>query len=352
MKILMTGMTAAHTATDGDVRISGAFAMLEALEKFMGHTVTVAQPSVHTRPEDYDCILCGLYVFNARTSRHKLKLFEFLHRAYAAKVPVHFYIDDWHLSNIMSSLRRNTPALYKSFEKLIVPMEQGGMWAGGGEDELENVKAHRKEIWDTRLKIGHFQDIPANTKIFVQFFPWHDASNIRKIIKWPAENVVPWNPDAFLLERARAIQPGLTREKAWVVSTPYKDFDGWVEKQGFKWPIMRTGRKGTHKERTEPDLFQNVYASNWGVVSHPYPKSVVGMWRNRYLFALHAGAVIYSALPEVKDLGLSFAPVLVKSYEEEGNVDKLQELNQRQLKEFMAKQTSPEFEMQKFEGLV
>lgn len=349
MKILMTGMTAAHTKTNGNVRISGAYALLKALQYYGHHKVIVAEPSVHTRPQDYDVIMCGLYVTSAMTSRHKFKLFEFLHRAFNAGTKVVFYVDDWHLSQIFSGLRRNTTAFRGTFAKHTALVKDGGLWFGGDEEERMNVIANEQVIWDTRLRIGCYSELPAGSQLLVQFFPWGDHSKLSKVIKWPASSIIPWNPDAFLSNEASDVKPWEERERAWVVSTPYQQFDQWVQRQQLEWPVINTGRKGGYKERTEPDLFKNVYARYTGVVSHPYPANLIGMWRNRFLFGLSAGAVIYADPREVSELDVSFDQALIKRRQSASD-QALYELAYEQRYSFLQKQKPLEYELAKIEG--
>lgn len=351
MKILMTGMTAAHTKTNGNVRVSGAYALLKALTVFGGHDVVVEPPSVHTNPKDYDVILCGLYIANAMTSRHKFKLFEFLHRAFLSGTKVVFYIDDWHLQQIFAGLRRNTPAFKASFKKHTTLVVDGGLWFAGSEEERQNCIANEEIIWNTRLMLGSYTDLPENTKLLVQFFPWGDPSRLSSVIKWPHESIIPWNPDPFLMDEAMSIQPQLIKERAWVVSTPYATVDEWVHKQYLQWPVITTGRKGGHNEKTEPDLFKNVYARYTGVVSHPYPEKLVGMWRNRYLFGLAAGAIIYSDRRESCNIGPEFEPMGVKDMQHLDD-DELAHASRLQFNAFMKWQKQPIVELLKIEGVL
>ena len=133
-----------------------------------------------------------------------------------------------------------------------------------------------------------YEDLPT---AFVQTFPWVDTLKLKKILR--VQDVKWLDPSA--LEPRPWVHFG--KRRRWVFGTNKPMHAWWPDGE---WPVdVYSKVEGTWVPRET--LFHE-YACAWGVLAQRYTYADVGWWRNRYIHAAGAGAILLMHPAEAKPL--------------------------------------------------
>lgn len=287
MKILFTGFTSRTVGSDRNVYdyLSNVDVLRRVLE-LAGHEVDARPVSLLTDAgvaDDYDCALVGVAAANGLSSRFKLgacwALHEFGRRA-----------------AIFPSDGRNVGVFVNSCRTCLhIPRFLGEKIKPNNVVDHELGAAY-PEVWTEVLETLEGRRRPHPWKMLVPVFAWGDAGRFGTAFGtfatgWDPTNVaVPMQPWLLNLSGAPI------RERRWVLAT-LQDNDGWVAKQGFKWPVVKMGNKRKARQGdgldyvSEQTLVSQEYTRAWGALAFGYPLAEGGWWRMRYIHAALAGCV-------------------------------------------------------------
>jgi len=210
------------------------------------------------------------------------------------------FVDDWHLTQIRSGFKNYAYRDERYF---------AGFRAGSRVEKPEDVQFFT-EFKDQVMQGWRWlwkQEGPVK-KLLMPVFSWkvNDETMVRlsKAFGTDPLNVELIDPSPMIPAFEVDWPFPSIRDRSWVLASRY-DYVEWANSLGLAWPVTCYGHKfsGQPTVPTEQDLVRDVYARNWGVLSHSYPPYLVGQWRNRYQFAARAGSILYVPDDEAGELG-------------------------------------------------
>lgn len=312
MKILFTGFT---SRTIGSTRnqydyMCNVDVLRRALE-LGGHEVDQRSVDPETEPcieEDYDCALVGTAACQGLSSRYKIGAMWALHRF--GKRAAIFPSDGKNVyvfpGSVQTCLTGNhgarTPLEYFFYGQLENEQFVGAKFAH------QHYAAEYQSVLE---RLPHDSRNPkCNWKVLIPTFSWGNPLVYARhfggeVQTWdPTRIAIPmqFRSDELALDgRLPAVFTALAteRKRAWVVSS-LQSQDGWIKKQGCKWPVIIVGNK--RKARAgegdgyipEREMIDTYYKDNWGHLAFGYPLAEGGWWRMRYIHAGMAGIVTCS----------------------------------------------------------
>lgn len=297
MRILMTGHTTFQCGINRPINhlYSGASALYYGLRD--EHEVDNLPPTTvmaNLSLEKYDIILCGLYAAASISSRYGETCLLMLDMAEKSGKRVVFYLDDWHL-NLMSSGYRNLSMPSKAYQlaRHARLLYKNSPWLDIVLDNMDNIQR-------TMHKIQYNKYADGNMRVLIPMLPWCEdqlRTNVKKHFSWGDDTIILYDPtELFPKFDVRSVSPD-DKSREWVVSSRYDQtkFIGHLKSSGMTWPTKSYGCKKTGDEilKNELDLPNEAYAPRWGILSHAYPASMQGQWRNRFMFACMSQSIIY-----------------------------------------------------------
>lgn len=295
LSILVTGMTTLATGGTGPLALcSFARLLVEALRD-CGHAVDHRPPEEGEDLSGYDVVLVGL-ITPLGAAKWLFPALDVIGRARASGCALGFYLDDWKLTAVKTNLK-----FVRNHLDWIDGPRQGSLvsqpWASEHPDQVACVlDALLDRPWPSTL-------IPK--------FSWGDGGRILTAAKIGAGGVHFLDPSSYV--PTHAVATPSTRAREWVnaaLTKPSKAQQQWLRR--FRWPVVDLGVKRQGQPQLVEPLLVQRYADARGVISRPYPHKGSGWWRDRFVFAAQAGAVLYADPAEVADLGGPYAVPLAQ----------------------------------------
>jgi hypothetical protein len=315
MKILVTGCSLQQCGGGTRQQYQTVMSMHVQALRDLGHEVAWRPVLINDEEAlESDVVIVGLVPFLSVAGHYVYPVLNLISRAEAAGVRLIFAVDDWQYPRISDNLLTVGRGLHRLVREAVFKGRPGWDWATGeGASDVEKLVE--------RLMLRPWPEViyPA--------FGWgrHHLLGVRL----PAQRHVALDPTSYTrsyqLERAEPSE----RQRRWVLGT-LSDQSKWLEKLGASWHVHQAGRpKEGAPMVSEQELVQQ-YAGSWGVLSPQYLKVAgSGWWRNRFVYAAMAGAVIFADENEVRPLG---EPYLVP-------LEKVESLSDAELSELAAAQS-------------
>lgn len=240
----------------------------------------------------YDGIAVSFLAPSSVASLYLYHALDAIAAAEEAGVPWVAIIDDWRIGGIYASFQ----GVLKDPRSLVKPFfkgRSGYAWALDHQTRLLKVVDRLvNHPWPTTI-------VPA--------FAWGN----HKILA----NILSWSPDISFADLSPLARPYTIPEVAprdrnyvWILGT-ISDPQPWLGNLGAQWPVKHLGSKmsGATLGQVPEATIVAAYGRNWGVLSPPY-KSVLGSgwWRNRFVYAAHAGAILYCDPREAAGMGPAY----------------------------------------------
>lgn len=115
--------------------------------------------------------------------------------------------------------------------------------------------------------------------------------------------------DPSVLAREYPIEPArpAERRREWVLGT-VSNQTAWLTDLGLTWPVDHLGTKTARAPIAVPEAnLVARYGNAWGVLSPPYKRILgTGWWRNRFVYAMRAGAILLCDPAEAAALGPAY----------------------------------------------
>lgn len=310
MKILFTGSTAQQCGSGTQLDYEPVADLFVKALRHGGHVVDQRPYDiVNDEAAEYDHVVVGLIPALSIAGKHVNSALMAIHDAESHNVPLTIFVDDWRFPRLVTNLgtcERMPHQLVKPF------------FANRAHHELSKLPENHAILQGviTRLKDEKWPPtvIPA--------YSWGDHEKLAS--KLPQLNVVSFiDPTLFCREYEIELVEPSRRRREWVLGT-VSDQRTWVENLDPAWSVRYLGSRSSKAEEKlkEADLV-SAYGQSWGVLS-PYYSQVAGTgwWRNRFVYAAAAGAVLHCDPREVPRLAGAYGLPI-------GDVEKLgdRELN-------------------------
>lgn len=239
--------------------------------------------------EGYDVALIGLVPPNSIAARYMYTALDVIARAHESGCGLIFYVDDWRYYAIKNGLR---VTVKNPRRRLIETQMFDNFWCRdwaiteGWDRVCYMLECLNALPWPTTL-------IPA--------FNWGDHTKLPTL---PTREMAVIDPSAFARKYVIDRAADETRRRAWVMGT-FSDQRHWIDALDLTWEHDYIGTrrsKAEGKAIKEPVLVSS-YGQSWGVLGAPYGHAGSGWWRNRFVYAAKAGAVMLADPVEVAGLG-------------------------------------------------
>jgi hypothetical protein len=324
MKILVTGITKQQCGGGtalGYEPVSDLY--VKALRK-AGAEVEHRQWQLGEDPTEYDALMIGQVPFFSIASNSLYHALDAIASAEEQGVPWLTYLDDWRFTQLFSNLAthlRHPHQLTKPFFKSRVSYD----WAC------------QPEVTERLMRVTQRLAESAWPITIVPAFTWGDHSIFSKRLTMSPE-VICADVSPFATRYEIPYRDINFRKKAWVLGTVSNQL-AWLESLELKWPLDHIGTKTSRApvKMPEPELVAR-YGENWGVLSPPY-KAILGSgwWRNRFVYAARAGAILYCDPGEAADLGDAYSLL---------SIHEIEQLTSQELNEISIEQSKAFFERQ------
>lgn len=296
MRIMITGMTRQQCGRPHQLGAQTITQMYKDALRHAGHDVIHdafdGSPGLDLVVR-CDAIMVGLSPLSSVTSHHMYYALHAITVAQNHGIPLTLYVDDWKYPAIVPSLE----AVLKRPDTLV------------------------KDFFAKRPGWGYYK-VPKYRDILV--------SAVDRLVnqEWPP-TVFPafaWGDHGKLLTHTPRVTTSLAvdptpfshryplnivdpadRKREWILGT-LADHRQWIEKQGAAWPVRYIGSRGSKapEKLSEHDLV-GTYGGSWGVMSPPYRKLLgTGWWRNRFIYAAAARAILFCDPDEAPQLGSDY----------------------------------------------
>ncbi|WJZ48540.1 glycosyltransferase [Actinomycetia phage DSL-LC01] len=294
IKVLMTGYTAQHIGSNRKLIKYGAVADLFAeIFEAGGCEVEHRRAIPDEDISGYDLIVCGQISLAALGSTYLYGALDVVSRARENGCGLMFYIDDWQVHNLLTSLK----TINKDSNRLVRES------LGSARADLEWARAHVDRIFPVAQALMH-RPWPVT---LVPKFTWGDGTKVTQGLtsrEWVYADLSP-----FAEEFNTAIPSDEDRKVQWVLGV-LSDQRKWLEKMGLSWPVEYIGGRSSKADQklSEKELV-DLYAQSWGVLSPKYPHAGSGWWRNRFVYTARTKSIMLADPEEIAPLG---EPFLVK----------------------------------------
>lgn len=308
MKILVTGNTPQQCGRGTQMKYGPVIDLFVRALRDAGVEVDHRILDPDTSLAEYDAVWLGMSPINSMSSRYMFGPLEMYGRIVDEGKPCLFWIDDW-----------QTQLLNAAFKSIL-------------KDPKRLVREPGAVLQDTRYAIDWARE-PANLdkiakgveylyskpwpKTIAPFYTWGNHLEIfKKHPQVTADNLIEVDPSRYVDWYPITPREDADREHKWVLgilSNQHK----WIEDIGvrteplteheqaaldlgdaaalesYRWELFHAGGKASKagQRLREPELVQ-AYAESWGVLSPPYWHVGSGWWRNRFVYAAYAGAVL------------------------------------------------------------
>lgn len=292
MKIYATGCTKQQRGggtTLGYEPVSDLF--VKALTA-LGHEVDHGAHPAGTDLSGYDLMLIGLVPFFSIASNNLYPTLAAINQAKVLGIPLIFYFDDWNFpqftANVKTHLRYGETQLLKPFFKSRRDYE----WA--------SEPIHARMLLQVMENLTNPSYWPP---VLIPAFTWGEHHELGDRVPWMRDvTYVDVSPLAREYEIERALP--WYRKREWVLGTVSNQLT-WLESLGLTWDLNHLGGRASRapQKMLERDLV-GLYGLAWGVLSPPYKRILgTGWWRNRFVYAARAGALLLCDPAEAPQLG-------------------------------------------------
>ncbi len=288
VRILVTGMTTSQVGRQGQLGILNSGELYVKALREAGHTVD-HRPPVVDDPDlaSYDAVLCGLAPTINFTAGHAWPAMWTIGNARRLGVRLGTFVDDWRLFDLVPKflyLTRNADKLLKP----VLENRRGADWLRERPHELQVVARA-------------FTDGRPWPPCLACAFTWGSATDPRWQRFVPSRQLTLVDPSAYVEPFPLEAKAPEDRERVWVnaaLENP-RELEKLNLPARFRgWPVEHFGGRNAGQPRVQESEVVARYHQVWGVVSLPHNRvSGLGWWRNRFVFAAQAGAVL-SAWPE------------------------------------------------------
>lgn len=238
----------------------------------------------------YDVVLVGLIPPNSIANRYLYTAFDVISRARRSGCGLVLYVDDWRFGQITHGVKvvKNNPTK-RLFNNQMFKNLWNRDWAITPEGQVTIVSvldALHERPWPVTL-------VPA--------FTWGDHTKLPSL---PAATVEVLDPSRFVRDYTIPVIDDDSRRRAWIMGT-FSDQRHWIDSLGLTWEVDYVGTrrsKAEGKALKEPELVAS-YGGSWGILGAPYDHVGSGWWRNRFVYAARANAIMLSDYREVASLG-------------------------------------------------
>ena len=308
MKILVTGNTPQQCGRGTQMKYGPVIDLFVAALRDAGVEVDHKIIDPETSLAEYDAVWLGMSPINSMSARYMFGPLEMYQRIVDEGKPCLFWIDDW-----------QTQLLNAAFKSIL-------------KDPKRLVREPGATLQDSRYAITWARE-PANLdriakgveylytrpwpKTIAPFYTWgnhleifnnHPQVNEHNLVAIDPSRYVDWYPIQPAADEDRKYQwvcGILSDQRKWLTdlgvrTEPMTDHELEALESGdaaalaaYRWDLFHTGGKASKagQRMKEPDLVQ-VYSESWGVLSPPYWHVGSGWWRNRFVYAAYAGAIL------------------------------------------------------------
>jgi hypothetical protein len=279
MKILITGYT---TRMFGSMFIRNDYVtfsfLLEDILKEMGHTVErrkilIGEEINHV----YDYAFCGVAPLSSMTSGRVCETHYVMDCMPGRHV---VYADDWSFCSYGDSVRYTLDKWDKYLNYKKFPY-------------APHIIERTRESLELMASVSSLTNAP----VLAPMFPWGDHQFLMTGTSREGNydaRLVTVDPSNWLKYPSIDVPYPRDKVRQWVMAA-LSDHSKWVNKQGFKLPVLYCGNKRMEGTQvlSEKDTVK-LFANSYGVLSTGYPSAGSGWWRTRYLNAAWAESIIYS----------------------------------------------------------
>ncbi len=280
MRILATGFTSAHTGRQQALNIQGLAPILQNhLKGDCDFTCSVLTPEVYDQLNSYDLVLTGIADISSIFACYSIHTMVVLNECRRRGIPVLAYVDDWQFYKYVKSFQRFGGGIYLDrIMRVMLPIK-------GSLDVSTN-----EFIPKIRETIGWLGrgDWPLT---LICLFPWGSVEHASSMMGLSADRLVHVDPSSKLQKFDIPQAPDIERERKWILASLF-DHSAWTKKLGLQWDVDVYGHRRSHAPRLAETELAKVYGYTWGVLSPYYKPAAVGWWRNRYVYATRAGAIL------------------------------------------------------------
>jgi hypothetical protein len=295
MNILITGCTAIQiNSPRKQTDIITSLPCLAQGFRDMGHTVEWRDVNVGEDLSQFDKVIISLAPLSNWGTRYMGGCLW----ALMMHPNVSLTVDDWQTRGI----HKSAMGLYKDqkyFEKVIWSHwkdrieNHPGPWSTFPTDFdfrqilLDGVRALAHPVWPWKMLV-----------------PCWDGGD-RRILGLPSMELMHWDPTAYQRPYVHTPEDPEQRHRAWVYASLTSKMD-WLQKNNFKWPVLKYGNTREGQPKLDEQSLVNVYCRNWGVLSPPHNVSSAGWWRVRFSLAARSGCVMFCEADEARIMGPSY----------------------------------------------
>lgn len=283
MRILLTGTTTlmSNQQRQSTSTFLSFFPLLNDMLVELGHQVDWRAVKPGDRlSRSYDVALLGLQAVNGLAG----KQYRYGTLWAAHELPHAVVFDDWQVRTSARSLM-NPQNFWKSAMLGRRELEERRYALEYCEDQLE------------RVRVAWFEQLPY---VIAPLFHWGIHSRFTAL--HPMKKLIPIDPSHFVPVLGAPPEDGV-KDRAWVYAG-LKDYGEKLRGMGFSWEVKTkmpiTGRRGWGRV-PEVAVVNELYRHNWGVISMPYTKLLLGTgwWRSRFNFAAQVGSVLWADKREI-----------------------------------------------------
>jgi hypothetical protein len=300
MDILMTGFTSAHVDGNQRLKINGLAPLLIEYVRSewnkkndnvdVGILTTERMETLH----EYDLAVVGIGSISSMFATQSYQTMLALYRLRKAGVPVITYVDDWKFGGYVKAFQN----FYNDKDHAKRFLTKHKM---GPKKAYQIDVANEYHELDTAIRWFAESDWPTT---LICLFPWAKLDGISDLMQVSADRLVPVDPSELIPDFGNRPVHDNRKNKKWVMAS-LSNHEKWVEKLGVEWPVDHYGHRRSKQKRVTEDQIEAVYCKNWGVLSQSYEPAEYGWWRNRFVYAKRAGAILATdkeLMPEGFDL--------------------------------------------------
>lgn len=278
-RILLTGFTAKQRG-EGRPQVATLLCGAQLALEYAGHHVERRKvyPDEDLKSQ-FDAAVIAVYDYRGTSATAQ----KFNTMRAALDLPHVLAWDDWGASKIFGSMRKG----------------RRDFWALGLHENDKKVQLQREALRARADEVNALVDFWARSvpKMLCCAFNWGDHSKLKAVHNFGELHA--WDPSPWV----RGIH-GFTvmpKKRDWTLASLW-NHDKWLDELEPSWPVINQSKSigGRTWQVEEHEVVNALYGPSWGVLSPPYQElSGSGWWRNRFVFAVDAGCVLYADPSEV-----------------------------------------------------
>jgi hypothetical protein len=289
MKILVTGYT---TRMVNSPRVQMDYItfsyLLVSILRDMGHTVEHRKVAIGEKIRyEYNFAFCGVAPLSSMTSGHICETHYVMDQLPGRHS---IYADDWSFCGFGKSIEYalrdwDRFCKYKNFS-----------YDSSITDDTRN--SLKSMLSMNILTAGN------NASVLAPMFPWGDHQFLmRDNYNAPLITV---DPSAWVKYPSVKVPTLKNKKPQWIMAA-LSNHTKWVDKQGFKLPVLYVGNKRMENTQVLSEAATvQLFADSFGVLSTGYPSAGSGWWRTRYLNAGWAESIVYSDPRDACNMGRAY----------------------------------------------